>query len=335
MLRHVDVRRRRVRRGQRRPADLRRGQGAQVGLRRGRGRAELLPQPAAARPGLLDQVRHGPGRRTPTELNPVNQAWNGAGTDPRRWRRLPQTTDEYTIELLPGAPARPACDADEAGVVRGHDHRHVQGPGHRALAQGRQAQAHDHRHVPARQLPQLRLLHRLREPRSRRRAGLERRARTSRTTAPTATAPPATGKTCPEIQFASGGLDQRPAAHQRREPADLRHADVRAHARTRTAARGRPRPTRSRSAAAARATSPIRPAAAAATRRRSTRRPARSRPTSKRLALPESNAALEQVAINSSSHYKGKTLHPPARHGDGHHQRRRPRRRTSRGRPAA
>ena len=28
---------------------------------------------------------------------------------------------------------------------------------------------------------------------------------------------------------------------------------------------------------------------------------------SKRLALPESNAALEQVAINSSSHYKGKT----------------------------
>jgi type II secretory pathway pseudopilin PulG len=47
---------------------------------------------------------------SPTEAAPVNQAWNGSGADPRRWRTLPDidaakySTDEraqYTIELLP------------------------------------------------------------------------------------------------------------------------------------------------------------------------------------------------------------------------------------------
>jgi hypothetical protein len=44
------------------------------------------------------------------ELNPVNQRWNGAGEDPRRWRSLPDGEGEYTIELLP-APGATTCDA--------------------------------------------------------------------------------------------------------------------------------------------------------------------------------------------------------------------------------
>ena len=36
-----------------------------------------------------------------TENQPVNQAWNGTGTDPRRWRKVAGTPTEYTIELLP------------------------------------------------------------------------------------------------------------------------------------------------------------------------------------------------------------------------------------------
>jgi hypothetical protein len=44
-----------------------------------------------------------------TELNPVNQVWNGVAPDTRRWRSLPSTTDEYTIELMP-APGSTKCD---------------------------------------------------------------------------------------------------------------------------------------------------------------------------------------------------------------------------------
>ena len=33
--------------------------------------------------------------------NPVNEVWDGTGTDPRRWRALPGTTAQYTVELLP------------------------------------------------------------------------------------------------------------------------------------------------------------------------------------------------------------------------------------------
>ena len=36
-----------------------------------------------------------------TELQPVNQAWNGVGADPRRWRKVPGSGIQYTIELLP------------------------------------------------------------------------------------------------------------------------------------------------------------------------------------------------------------------------------------------
>jgi Tfp pilus assembly protein PilX len=39
---------------------------------------------------------------------PVNQQWNGSGTDPRRWRVLAGSTAQYTIELLP-APGYTSC----------------------------------------------------------------------------------------------------------------------------------------------------------------------------------------------------------------------------------
>ena len=57
----------------------------------------------------------GGSRPSPKEQNPVNQAWNGAGTDPRRYRHVPDGTPDvadnttaYTVELLP-APGAPSC----------------------------------------------------------------------------------------------------------------------------------------------------------------------------------------------------------------------------------
>ena len=50
-----------------------------------------LPQPAPGQPA------------------PVNQRWNGTGTDPRIWRAIDATEDaQYTVELLP-APGFASC----------------------------------------------------------------------------------------------------------------------------------------------------------------------------------------------------------------------------------
>ena len=43
-----------------------------------------------------------------SEPNPVNQPWNGNGVDPRRWRNVPGSAAQYTIELLP-AGNNPQC----------------------------------------------------------------------------------------------------------------------------------------------------------------------------------------------------------------------------------
>jgi hypothetical protein len=40
-------------------------------------------------------------RPNETESSPVNTAWDGKGTDPRAFRKVPGTTSEYAIELLP------------------------------------------------------------------------------------------------------------------------------------------------------------------------------------------------------------------------------------------
>jgi hypothetical protein len=37
----------------------------------------------------------------PGQPNPVNEIWDGRGSDPRTWRSVPGTKNEYTIELLP------------------------------------------------------------------------------------------------------------------------------------------------------------------------------------------------------------------------------------------
>ncbi|MBV9212026.1 MAG: pilus assembly PilX N-terminal domain-containing protein [Actinobacteria bacterium] len=37
----------------------------------------------------------------PGQPSPINQAWNGLGSDPRLWRSLPASSARYTIELLP------------------------------------------------------------------------------------------------------------------------------------------------------------------------------------------------------------------------------------------
>jgi len=45
----------------------------------------------------------------------VSQAWNGTGTDPRnsKWRKVPGSTAEYAIEVLP-APGKTSCDTSNA-----------------------------------------------------------------------------------------------------------------------------------------------------------------------------------------------------------------------------
>ncbi len=48
---------------------------------------------------------------------PVNQAWDGTGSDPRRWRQLTGSTAQYTLELLP-AKDRGQCEkADPDGSM--------------------------------------------------------------------------------------------------------------------------------------------------------------------------------------------------------------------------
>ena len=50
------------------------------------------------------------------EPNPVNQAWNGAGTDPRRWRKVQGGKAEYAIETMP-ANGNPQCLVNNGPTV--------------------------------------------------------------------------------------------------------------------------------------------------------------------------------------------------------------------------
>ena len=49
----------------------------------------------------------------PGQVNPVNEVWSGQGADPRRWRSVPGSTSQYTIELLP-APGHASCTTTNA-----------------------------------------------------------------------------------------------------------------------------------------------------------------------------------------------------------------------------
>jgi Tfp pilus assembly protein PilX len=44
---------------------------------------------------------------------PVNQPWNGTGSDPRTWRNIPNSKAQYTIELLPIKGSPPTCDPND------------------------------------------------------------------------------------------------------------------------------------------------------------------------------------------------------------------------------
>ena len=83
-----------------------------------------------------------------------------------------------------------------------------------------QGQAHpvDHRHVPPRQLPQLRLLHQLREPRPGGRARRRPSARASRHELRGQLPHARARQELPRDPVRDRRRDQRPAAHQRREP---------------------------------------------------------------------------------------------------------------------
>jgi hypothetical protein len=53
-----------------------------------------------------------------SELNPVNQPWNGSGADPRRWRSVAGLNTQYTIELTP-ANGNPQCvPASAASMIQ-------------------------------------------------------------------------------------------------------------------------------------------------------------------------------------------------------------------------
>jgi Tfp pilus assembly protein PilX len=52
-----------------------------------------------------------------TENQPVNQAWNGSGSDPRRWRKVAGTSNSYTIELLPANGSASCVENNYATMI--------------------------------------------------------------------------------------------------------------------------------------------------------------------------------------------------------------------------
>ena len=272
-----------------------------------------LNQPAAG-PGLLDQVRHGPGpERRPSSTRSTSSG-TAAGADPRRWRNDPRRRPTSTrSSCCPTAGLhRSATPTQQAGLDRSTcPPARSRSASPAAPTSDAKRSAQHHRDVPPRQLPELRLLHRLREPRPAGRAGRQRRAPTSRPTAPTSTARRATGKGCPEIQFATGDEINGPL-HTNDENLLICGTPTFGRTNDQDGARRPPRPTRSRCAAAAPGHVPNPNGSAAATRRRSTRRPASSRPTRSRCALPESNAALQSGRrVNGGEPLHGQDDHPP------------------------
>ena len=213
-----------------------------------------------------------------SEASPINQQWDGQGTDPRRWRKIPGVPAEYTVELLHTSKyTKCETSAQQAGLDDRHVHGHVQGPHHRPGHDGQDRQAQRDRDLPPRELPEVRVLHRPGEPRP---AGRDHVVRAQQ---------PADQlrQPLPHGAYEQGlrrdpvrlqRRDQRSTAHQRREPAGLRHADLRP--REEQGRLGRPRPTRSRSGASRPATSSA--AGARPRRRRSGRRRASSRSTPRR-----------------------------------------------------
>ncbi len=111
-----------------------------------------------------------------TEKNPVNLQWDGGPTDPRTWRTVPGGTSQYTIELLDTKNYSAGCVTHRSEVDHRRDHGHVQDPLHRPAVTDLDHAPQRRRDLPARHLPELRLLHRVRGHRPQR-AGRLRLAR--------------------------------------------------------------------------------------------------------------------------------------------------------------
>jgi hypothetical protein len=52
-----------------------------------------------------------------SENQPVNQAWNGTGTDPRRWRKVAGTPTEYTLELIPANGSSTCLEGNQTTMI--------------------------------------------------------------------------------------------------------------------------------------------------------------------------------------------------------------------------
>jgi hypothetical protein len=52
-----------------------------------------------------------------TENQPVNQAWSGTGTDPRRWRNVAGMPTQYTLEILPANGATACVEGNLSTMV--------------------------------------------------------------------------------------------------------------------------------------------------------------------------------------------------------------------------
>ena len=177
-------------------------------------------------------------RRTRPRTSPVNQAWNGTGTDPRTLAQGRRARRRSTRSSCCRPTAAPTCvENNEATMIdpaTGTFKIRVDRP----VRRERQAQAQHRRDVPPRALPRLPLLHRLRDDRPESTlleqrpgvgAGQLRRPK-YRAAARRATA--ARRSSSPTADAING-----PVPHQRRHP-HLRHA-----ARSAATARTRSRST--------------------------------------------------------------------------------------------
>ena len=66
-----------------------------------------------------------------SEKSPINLQWDGAGKDPRMWRTVPDSTSQYTIELLDTKDYPERLRDHRSEVDRRPVHGHVQDPLHR------------------------------------------------------------------------------------------------------------------------------------------------------------------------------------------------------------
>ena len=235
-----------------------------------------------------------------TEVNPVNQQWDGTdpSTDTRRWRTIPGSTAQYTIEILHNAGFT-KCETDPTSRIgdRPGD-RHVQDPRDRASVDRlRRSGARSSRRSAARASSTSST-----SPTSRTRpAGDSHELRAHRADELRRQVPRGTRRQgLHRDPVRHGRRDQRSAAHQRRQPPDVRDAGVRRKVRT-AASTSRPIEVSGPSPGYVRNTG-----CSGDPRRR--RR--QDHATAKQLSMPTSNDQLEDVAAAGGTRLLGQDGRP-------------------------